>query len=140
VSSHALSIVIVISMCLLTCCVRLNQQGKRNHHFFLMQFIQAASLFNSPEPPSGSKGYKRFYALKSQPRLNQSAQVTSPHQVGLLGQSGIKGLFTAWHRFSSGAILGCCPGWPGSPEWLPTLTLMCVHVLVCTRVSSFDQS
>ena len=33
-----------------TCCVQLDQQGKRSHRFFLMQFTQAASLFNSPEP------------------------------------------------------------------------------------------
>ena len=36
-------------------------------------------------------GYKRFYALMPQPRLNQSPQVTSPHQAGLLSQPGIKG-------------------------------------------------
>jgi hypothetical protein len=36
-------------------------------------------------------GYKHFYPLKPQPRLNQSPQVTSPHQAGLLSQSGIKG-------------------------------------------------
>ena len=32
-----------------------------------------------------------FYPLKPQPCLNQSPQVTSPHQAGLLSQSGIKG-------------------------------------------------
>jgi hypothetical protein len=32
-----------------------------------------------------------FYPLKPQPFLNQSPQVTSPHQAGLLSQSGIKG-------------------------------------------------
>jgi hypothetical protein len=69
------------------CCVQLDQQGKRNHRFFLKQFTQAASLFKSPEP----RGYKRFYAFKPQPYLNQSPQVTSPHQAGLLSQSGIKG-------------------------------------------------
>jgi hypothetical protein len=36
-----------------------------------------------------ASGYKRFYSLKPQPHLNQSPQVTSPHQVGLLSQSGI---------------------------------------------------
>ena len=36
-------------------------------------------------------GYKHFYPLKPQPRLNQSPQLTSPHQAGLLSQSGIKG-------------------------------------------------
>ena len=70
-----------------TCRVQLDQQGKRNHQFFLMQFTQAASLFNSPEP----WGTSVFSALKPQPRLNQSPQVTSPHQAGLLSQSGIKG-------------------------------------------------
>jgi hypothetical protein len=38
-----------------------------------------------------ASGYKRFYALKPQPRLKQSPQVTSPHQAGLLSQSGING-------------------------------------------------
>ena len=38
-----------------------------------------------------ASGYKLFYALKPQPCLNQSPQVTSPHQAGLLSQSGIKG-------------------------------------------------
>ena len=69
------------------CCVQLDQQGKCNHQFFLMQFTQAASLFNSPR----ALGYKRFYAFKPQPRPHQSPQVTSPHQAGLLSQSGIKG-------------------------------------------------
>jgi hypothetical protein len=40
---------------------------------------------------SRASGYKRFYPLKPQPCLNQSPQVTSPHQAGLLSQSGIKG-------------------------------------------------
>jgi hypothetical protein len=38
-----------------------------------------------------ASGYKRFYALKPQPCLNQSPHVTSPQQAGLLNQSGIKG-------------------------------------------------
>jgi hypothetical protein len=42
-------------------------------------------------PISRASGYKRFYPLKPQPSLNQSPQVTSPHQAGLLSQSGIKG-------------------------------------------------
>jgi hypothetical protein len=65
----------------LQCCVQLNQQGKHNHRFFLKQFTQAASLFKSPMPRG---------PLKPQPCLNQSPQVTSPHQAGLLSQSGIK--------------------------------------------------
>jgi hypothetical protein len=32
-----------------------------------------------------------FFPLKPQSRLNQSPQVTSPHQAGLLSQSGIQG-------------------------------------------------
>jgi hypothetical protein len=36
-------------------------------------------------------GYKCFSPLKPQPRPHQSPQVTSPHQAGLLSQSGIKG-------------------------------------------------
>jgi hypothetical protein len=98
------------------CCVQLDQQGKRNHWFFLMQFSQAASLFKSPASVVTSFF---FPPLQPQPRPHQSPQVTSPHQAGLLSQSGIKGahppnmgLFTAWNRFPS--------GWPGSPEWLPT--------------------
>ena len=35
--------------------------------------------------------YKCFSPLQPQPRPHQSPQVTSPHQAGLLSQSGIKG-------------------------------------------------
>ena len=70
-----------------TCCVQLDQQGKRNHRFFLKQFTQAASLFKS----HSLSGYKCFSPLQPQPRPHQSPQVTSPHQAGLLSQSGIKG-------------------------------------------------
>ena len=70
-----------------TCCVQLDQQGKRNHRFFLKQFTQAATFFKSPSLSS----YKCFSPLQPQPRPHQSPQVTSPHQAGLLSQSGIKG-------------------------------------------------
>ena len=53
-----------------TCLVPLDQQAKTKPH---------------------PGWYKHFYPLKPQPCLNQSPQVTSPHQAGLLSQSGIKG-------------------------------------------------
>jgi hypothetical protein len=68
------------------CLVQLDQQEKPNHRFFLMQFTQAASLFKSP----ASLVTSVFLPLQSQPCLHQSPQVTSPHQVGLFSQSGIK--------------------------------------------------
>ena len=49
-------------------------------------FTQAATYFKSPS----LSGYKCF-SLQPQPRPHQSPQVTSPHQAGLLSQSGIKG-------------------------------------------------
>jgi hypothetical protein len=67
--------------------VQLDQQGKHNHWFFLKQFTQAASLFKSP----ASLVTSVFFPLQPQPRPHQSPQVTSPHQAGLLSQSGIKG-------------------------------------------------
>ena len=69
------------------CRVPLNQQERRNHRFFLKQFTQAATYFKSPSLSS----YKCFSPLQPQPRPHQSPQVTSPHQAGLLSQSGIKG-------------------------------------------------
>jgi hypothetical protein len=55
---------------------------------FLLKAVYSGSFFlQLPQTP----GYKSFYALKPQPRLNQSPQVTSRHQAGLLSQSGIKG-------------------------------------------------
>ena len=68
------------------CRVPLDQQERCNHWFFLMQFTQAATYFKSPSLSS----YKCF-SLQPQPRPHQSPQVTSPHQAGLLSQSGIKG-------------------------------------------------
>jgi hypothetical protein len=49
-------------------------------------FTQAATYFKSPSLSS----YKCF-SFQPQPRPHQSPQVTSPHQAGLLSQSGIKG-------------------------------------------------
>ena len=73
--------------CKKICCVQLGQQEKRNHQFFLKQFTQVASLFKSP----ASRGTSVFSPLQPQPCPHQSPQVTSPHQAGLLSQSGIKG-------------------------------------------------
>ena len=69
------------------CRVPLDQQERCNHWFFLMQFTQAATYFKSPSLSS----YKCFSPFQPQPRPHQSPQVTSPHQAGLLSQSGIKG-------------------------------------------------
>jgi hypothetical protein len=49
-------------------------------------FTQAASFLKS----ASLSGYKCF-SLQPQPHPHQSPQVTSPHQAGLLSQSGIKG-------------------------------------------------
>jgi hypothetical protein len=68
------------------CRVPLNQQAKRNHRFVLKQFTQAATYFKYPSLSS----YKCFSPLQPQPRPHQSPQGTSPHQAGLLSQSGIK--------------------------------------------------
>ena len=69
------------------CCVQLDQQGKCNHQFFLKQLTQAAFLFKFP----ASLVTSVFFPLQPQPHPHQSSQVTSPHQAGLLSQSGIKG-------------------------------------------------
>ena len=99
-----------------TCCVQLDQQGKRNHWFFLKQFTQAASLFKSPAPQGtkvfihsshnhASTNHHRSHHLTRQAcSANQGLRVSHPPNMGL---------FTAWHRFLS--------GWPGSLEWLPTI-------------------
>jgi hypothetical protein len=49
-------------------------------------FTQAANYFKSP-----SLSCYKCFSLQPQPRPHQSPQVTSPHQAGLLSQSGIKG-------------------------------------------------
>ena len=99
-----------------TCCVQLDQQGKRNHRFFLKQFTQAASLFKSPASQGtsifihsshnhASTNHHRSHHLTRQAcSANQGLRASHPPNMGL---------FTAWHRFLS--------GWPGSPEWLPTI-------------------
>ena len=69
------------------CYVQLDQQGKPLPPV-LLNAVYSGSL--SLQIPC-LLGYKRFYPLKPQPCLNQSLQVTSPHQAGLLSQSGIKG-------------------------------------------------
>jgi hypothetical protein len=61
--------------------IPLDQQERCNHQFFFKQFTQAATFFS----------YKCFSPPQPQPRPHQSPQVTSPHQEGLLSQSGIKG-------------------------------------------------
>lgn len=84
---------------------------------FLLKAVYSGSFFlQLPQTP----GYKSFYALKPQPRLNQSPQVTSPHQAGLLSQSGIKG------EPSTKYGLVCCLAQISvrlarSLEWLPTI-------------------
>jgi hypothetical protein len=92
-------------MVLERCCVQLDQQGKHNHQFFLMQFTQAASLFNSPEPRGtrvfmhsshnhASTNHHRSHHLTRQAcSANQGLRASHPPNMGL---------FTAWHRFPSG--------------------------------------
>ena len=127
------------------CCVHLDQQGKCNHQFFLMQFIQAASLFNSPEPRGTSifihsshnhastNHHRSHHPTRQACSANQGLRASHPPNMGL---------FTAWHRFLSGAILGCGPGWPESPEWLPTAhlwTVIFVRLYGC-RVSCYYET
>jgi hypothetical protein len=69
------------------CCIPLDQQERCNHWFFFKQFTQATTYFKSPSLSS----YECFSPLQPQPRPHQSLQVTSPHQAGLLSESGIKG-------------------------------------------------
>jgi hypothetical protein len=90
-----------------TCCVQLDQQGKHNHRFFW--------FFCVP------RGTSIFYPIKPQPCLNQSPQVTSPHQAGLLSQSGIKGEPSTEYGLVY-CLAQISSGWPGSAEWLPTGT------------------
>jgi hypothetical protein len=65
-----------------------NSTSKENKPPVLLKAVCSGSF--SLQIPRLS-GYKSFYPLKPQPCLNQSPQVTSPHQAGLLSQSGIKG-------------------------------------------------
>ena len=99
-----------------TCCVQLNQQGKRNHRFFLKQFTQAASLFKFP----ASRGISIFSTqATTTPQTNHhrshhlTRQACSANQGLRASHPPNMGLFTAWHRFPS--------SWPGSLEWLPTI-------------------
>ena len=73
-------------------------------------------------------GYKHFYPLKPHNHASTNhhrshhltRQACSANQGLRVSHPPNMGLFTAWHRFPSGAILGCGPGWPGIPEWLRT--------------------
>ena len=73
--------------CILSCRIPLNQQERHNHRFFLKLFYSGSFFLQIPCLSS----YKCFSPLQPQPRPHQSPQVTSPHQAGLLSQSGIKG-------------------------------------------------
>jgi hypothetical protein len=96
------------------CCVQLDQQGKRNHRFFLKQFTQAASLFKSPEPQGTSvfwfvclfvcllhsshnhastNHHRSHHLTRKACSANQGLRASHPPNMGL---------FTAWHRFLSG--------------------------------------
>jgi hypothetical protein len=86
-----------------TCCVQLDQ--KRNHRFFLMQFTQAASRFNSPEPRGTSvfiytshnhastNHHRSHHLTRLACSANQGLRASHPPNMGL---------FTAWHRFLPG--------------------------------------
>jgi hypothetical protein len=98
------------------CHVQLDQQGKHNHRFFLMQFTQAASLFKSPASLITSVFIhsSHNHASTNHHRSHHlTRQACSANQGLRAGHLPNMGLFTAWHRFLS--------GWPGSPEWLPTM-------------------
>jgi hypothetical protein len=87
------------------CCVQLDQQGKCNHQFFLMQFTQAASLFHSPEPQGTSifMHSNHNHASTNHHRSHHlTRQACSPNQGLRAGHPPNMGLFTAWHRFPSG--------------------------------------
>jgi hypothetical protein len=99
-----------------TCRVQLGQQAKRNHQFFLKQFTQAASFFKSPASLVTSvflHSSHNHTPTNHHRSHHLTRQACSANQGLRAGHPPNMGLFTAWNRFPS--------GWPGSPEWLPTL-------------------
>jgi hypothetical protein len=93
------------SMISIYCCIQLDQQGKRNHRFFLKQFTQAASLFKSPASRGTSvfihsshnhastNHHRSHHLTRKACSANQGLRASHPPNMGL---------FTAWHRFPSG--------------------------------------
>jgi hypothetical protein len=82
---------------------------------FSLQLPQpwGTSVFIHSSHNHASTNHHRSHHLTRQAcSANQGLRASHPPNMGF---------FTAWHRVPSGAILECSPGWPGSPEWLPTL-------------------
>jgi hypothetical protein len=98
------------------CCVQLYQQGKRNQRFLLMQFTQAASLFKSPMP----RGTSVFMHSSHNHALTNHHR---SHHLTRQACSANRGLRASHHQIWAFLLPGTdfCPGWPGSPEWLPTI-------------------
>ena len=99
------------------CRVPLEQQERRNHQFFLMQFLLRQLLTSNPPASlvtsvflhsshnhAPTNHHRSHHLTRQACSANQGLRVSHPPNMGL---------FTAWHRFLS--------GWPGSPEWLPTI-------------------
>ena len=99
------------------CRVPLDQQERHNHRFFLMQFLLRQLLTSNPPASlvtsvflhsshnhAPTNHHRSHHLTRQACSANQGLRASHPPNMGL---------FTAWHRFPS--------GWPGSPEWLPTI-------------------
>ena len=99
------------------CHVPLDQQERRNHRFFLMQFLLRQLLTSNPPASlvtsvflhsshnhAPTNHHRSHHLTRQACSANQGLRASHPPNMGL---------FTAWHRFLS--------SWPGSPEWLPTI-------------------
>ena len=100
-----------------TCRVPLDQQERRNHRFFLKQFLLRQLLTSNPPASlvtsvflhsshnhAPTNHHRSHHLTRQACSANQGLRASHPPNMGL---------FTAWHRFLS--------SWPGSPEWLPTI-------------------
>ena len=99
------------------CRVPLHQQKRRNHRFFLMQFLLRQLLTSNP--PASLVTSVFLHSSHNQAPTNHhrshhlTRQACSANQGLRASHPPNMGLFTAWHRFLS--------SWPGSLEWLPTI-------------------
>jgi hypothetical protein len=79
------------------------------------RLLGGTSIFIHSSHNHASTNHHRSHHLTRQAcSANQGLRASHPPNVGL---------FTAWHRFPS--------GWPGSPEWLPTIGLRLDSVTAC---------
>jgi hypothetical protein len=104
--------------CILSCRIPLNQQERHNHRFFLMQFLLRQLLTSNPPASLVTSVFlhsNHNHAPTNHHRSHHlTRQACSANQGLRAGHPPIMGLFTTWSRLPS------C--WPGSLEWLPTLS------------------